>query len=186
MIEWKEEEPDIKVLPWDKFPFDKLKIKTEQFYQYIKDYNYIFFKKEAWENMWNHGKSSYNEVGGLFIGYVYQYNNDFIWYIESIVYNNDLIHSTTHLILFPSLWQKANSLILDNNGNPEKFIIGWYHTHPNFTPFFSITDQNTHKHFFNFDYSLGLVFDPFSERFTIYKGKEMELYKDKIKIIDLF
>jgi proteasome lid subunit RPN8/RPN11 len=38
--------------------------------------------------------------------------------------------------------------------------LGWYHSHPNLGAFFSSTDRYTQKHFFNNDYSLGLVIDP--------------------------
>lgn len=39
-------------------------------------------------------------------------------------------------------------------------IVGWYHSHPGLTAFFSGTDRATQRAFFNHPYSLGWVIDP--------------------------
>jgi len=185
MINWKDEEPDIRVLNWNEFPWDNLKINKNEFMDLLNKRNYIFFNKNAWNSIWEHGKSSKSEVGGLLIGLVFKYNENYLWYIEETIYNQDISNSISHLIMYPSLWQEANQKILNKEGYPEKFILGWYHTHPNFTPFFSLTDQNTHKNFFNYEYSIGMVLDPFSERFIIYIGKDIKEYKDLIAIYNI-
>lgn len=186
MINWKDETSDINVISWDKFPFEQLKIDKNKFYDYIHQGKCIFFKKSTWAYMWEYGKSSTNEMGGLLLGYVYKRNEDYIWYVDDVVVHDDYEHSSFHLILYPSLWQKANSKILNEQFLPEKFITGWFHTHPNFQPFFSSTDKKTHEHFFHFDYSLGIVLDPFSNQFKVYTGSICELYKNTILIEDLF
>jgi len=186
MIDWKEEAPDLRVIPFSEFPLHRLNINYNEFINYLDKEYFIFFCPYAWDKMWKHGRSSFKEVGGLLIGFVYKYKDRFIWYIDEIVFNNDFEHSFSHVILYPSLWQDANAIILNQQGTPEKFILGWYHTHPRFTPFFSSTDQNTHTHFFNFDYSLGIVFDPYSEQILFYVGGNTKLYTDKLLICELF
>ena len=40
-------------------------------------------------------------------------------------------------------------------------IVGWYHSHPGLTAFFSETDRQTQRSFFNHAWSVGWVIDPF-------------------------
>jgi len=42
----------------------------------------------------------------------------------------------------------------------EDVLLGWFHTHPGHTPFFSETDLATHQAFFKADYHVAIVTDP--------------------------
>lgn len=185
MIDWKNEKPEIEVLSWENFPYEQLNIPLDELYGYLNR-GKIFFKPQIWDFIWEYGRSSMNELGGLLLGYVYERNSNYLWYVDDIVVNDDYEHSSFHLILYSSLWQKANDKILNKNFIPEKFILGWFHTHPNFKPFFSSIDKKTHQHFFSYDYSLGIVIDPFSKEMATYLGSSLKVYSEEIFIVDLF
>jgi proteasome lid subunit RPN8/RPN11 len=53
------------------------------------------------------------------------------------------------------VWQAAQALL-----GPEELIVGWYHSHPGLSAFFSDTDRQTQRAFFNNPYSIGWVIDP--------------------------
>lgn len=53
------------------------------------------------------------------------------------------------------VWQAAQALL-----GPEDLIVGWYHSHPGLGAFFSDTDRQTQRAFFNNPYSIGWVIDP--------------------------
>ena len=53
------------------------------------------------------------------------------------------------------VWQAAQALLA-----PEDLIVGWYHSHPGLTAFFSDTDRQTQRAFFSNPYSIGWVIDP--------------------------
>ncbi len=55
------------------------------------------------------------------------------------------------------VWQAAQSLL-----GADDLIVGWYHSHPGLTAFFSDTDRQTQRAFFNNAYSVGWVIDPVS------------------------
>ena len=46
----------------------------------------------------------------------------------------------------------------------DKTIVGWAHSHPNYSCFLSKTDIDTHKQLFNEEYQVALVIDPLNTR----------------------
>ncbi|MFN3603395.1 MAG: Mov34/MPN/PAD-1 family protein [Leptonema sp. (in: bacteria)] len=183
MIDWKDEEPDIVIYEFTNFDFFKINIQKEQLESFIKNHYKIFFLKKEWETMWTYGQSSDKELGGLLVGYIFSYEENWIRIIDQIVVSDDYVHSTTHLILYPSLWQKTNQMLKESNPNSSKSIIGWFHTHPNFSPFFSLQDKKTQENFFRESYSIGIVLDPFSKNYCVYETKDSILYHKPIIII---
>lgn len=53
------------------------------------------------------------------------------------------------------VWQAAQALLA-----PGDRIVGWYHSHPGLSAFFSDTDRQTQRAFFSNPYSIGWVIDP--------------------------
>lgn len=182
MIEWKDEQPDLKIFEFSNFDFFEIPISKEFVEEKVQKENWIFFEKKEWDRMWEFGRSSYKEMGGLLLGYVIKYQDQYIKMIDQIIESDNYYHTTTYLVLYPELWQNANRYIIDHEGNIRKHIIGWFHTHPNFTPFFSEVDKKTQEHFFNFPFSVGIVIDPFSNQYSVYEGKDSKLYDKKIVI----
>jgi proteasome lid subunit RPN8/RPN11 len=53
------------------------------------------------------------------------------------------------------VWQAAQALL-----GADDWIVGWYHSHPGLSAFFSDTDRQTQRAFFSNPYSIGWVIDP--------------------------
>jgi proteasome lid subunit RPN8/RPN11 len=53
------------------------------------------------------------------------------------------------------VWQAAQALL-----GADDLIVGWYHSHPGLSAFFSDTDRQTQRAFFSNPYSIGWVMDP--------------------------
>jgi len=66
-----------------------------------------------------------------------------------------------------SVWQAAQALLA-----PGEMIVGWYHSHPGLTAFFSDTDRQTQRAFFNHPYSVGWVIDPLGGDEALFLGGE--------------
>jgi proteasome lid subunit RPN8/RPN11 len=65
------------------------------------------------------------------------------------------------------VWQAAQALL-----GPGDLIVGWYHSHPGLTAFFSDTDRQTQRAFFNHPYSVGWVIDPVGGGEALFLGGE--------------
>jgi proteasome lid subunit RPN8/RPN11 len=65
------------------------------------------------------------------------------------------------------VWQAAQALL-----QPGELIVGWYHSHPGLTAFFSDTDRQTQRSFFNHPYSIGWVVDPENEDEALFLGAD--------------
>jgi proteasome lid subunit RPN8/RPN11 len=64
-----------------------------------------------------------------------------------------------------AVWQAAQVLLA-----PGEMIVGWYHSHPGLTAFFSDTDRQTQRAFFNHPYSVGWVVDPQNRDEALFLG----------------
>lgn len=72
----------------------------------------------------------------------------------------------------------ASMLALDKAqlAYPAQLVLGWFHTHPGHTPFFSEIDLGTHEAFFKMPYHIGVVMDPCQETYptAIFARREDE------------
>lgn len=68
------------------------------------------------------------------------------------------------------VWQAAQALLA-----PGELIVGWYHSHPGLTAFFSDTDRQTQRAFFNHPYSIGWVIDPVGGGEALFLGGDCTL-----------
>lgn len=66
-----------------------------------------------------------------------------------------------------SVWSAAREAL-----QPGDLIVGWYHSHPGLTAFFSDTDRQTQGAFFHHEYSLGWVIDPLSGDEALFLGPD--------------
>lgn len=51
-------------------------------------------------------------------------------------------------------------------------IVGWYHSHPNLSPFMSGTDIQTHETYFNFECGVAIVIDPVLQEYRIWQTRK--------------
>lgn len=66
-----------------------------------------------------------------------------------------------------SVWSAARDAL-----QAGELIVGWYHSHPGLSAFFSATDRQTQAAFFRHDYSLGWVIDPVGGGEALFLGPD--------------
>ena len=74
--------------------------------------------------------------------------------------------SALSLKMDASVWEAARMLCAQTQAHiasPLR-VVGWYHSHPNLTAFFSATDRRTQADFFLNNFSVGWVIDPLKLR----------------------
>ncbi len=77
--------------------------------------------------------------------------------ITKAVPADDADGTAVSLRMGASVWQAAQRAL-----EPGERIVGWYHSHPGLTAFFSDTDRRTQRAFFAHRWSVGWVVDPWS------------------------
>jgi proteasome lid subunit RPN8/RPN11 len=105
-----------------------------------------------------HLRERHVEMGGLLLGTVYQGlrgGDDLIISVDGFVRSTDFDGTQVSLRMGTHVWERART-----EAGPLRFVVGWYHSHPNLGVFFSGTDRRTQRAFFNHPHSLGLVIDP--------------------------
>lgn len=104
-----------------------------------------------------HLASARIELGGLLIGRAWRGEDGAITHVAVLkaVPADDSEGTAISLRMETSVWQRAQAALDDGDR-----IVGWYHSHPGLTAFFSDTDRRTQRAFFTHDYSLGWVIDP--------------------------
>jgi proteasome lid subunit RPN8/RPN11 len=98
------------------------------------------------------------EQGGLLIGQAYASPDSAALahvQVTDSVPADDAEGTAFSLRMGSAVWQLAQSRL-----RPGLMIVGWYHSHPGLTAFFSDTDRRTQAAFFNNPYSVGWVIDP--------------------------
>lgn len=120
---------------------------------------YIIFPEALRQRVLGHLRTKKVELGGLLVGRVISIDDlqDGIVLVEitDSVESRDFDSTSVSLSMNPDVWQEANMLC-----TVKKFVVGWYHSHPNLGAYFSSVDRKTQKDFFNSVYNLGLVIDP--------------------------
>lgn len=79
------------------------------------------------------------------------------------------------LRMAPAVWSAAQARIaaVTPAGEPApRRIVGWYHSHPGLTAFFSETDRRTQRAFFAHPYSVGWVIDPSDGSEALFLGAD--------------
>lgn len=97
------------------------------------------------------------EQGGLLIGRAWLTADGAVARVQvtRAVAAEDATGSAFALRMETSVWSAARRSL-----EAGELIVGWYHSHPGLTAFFSETDRQTQAAFFNHSYSLGWVIDP--------------------------
>jgi proteasome lid subunit RPN8/RPN11 len=117
----------------------------------------MFISKEAARKMldhcYEHGRKK--EVMGLILGETYQYNNKLFSIAKDIATSElDATEVNVRFDSFDKLFEELEQLKYDYQ------ILGWYHSHPNYTCFMSSTDVETQARMFKQDYQRAIVIDP--------------------------
>ncbi|MET0507706.1 MAG: Mov34/MPN/PAD-1 family protein [Burkholderiaceae bacterium] len=97
------------------------------------------------------------ELGGLLIGRAWAHPDGAVAHvaIEKAIPAEQSEGTSVSLRMGTTVWQLARAAM-----DADHLIVGWYHSHPGLTAFFSDTDRQTQAAFFSHDYSIGWVVDP--------------------------
>ena len=113
--------------------------------------------------------ASDDEQGGLLIGAVF--TNDAgglaAVHVSASVPAMEFSSSGTSLRMGPQVWTDAREALQE-----DELIVGWYHSHPGLTAFFSDTDRKTQRAFFPHPFSVGWVRDPIAAHERWFAGAE--------------
>ena len=179
-MKWNNIKSEIKPMNMNDF-FHKLSlIDIIKLIIYTKEQPIIILPQSIRSRILEHLNAETVELGGLLLGSVISTDSlkDGLIAIEinDIVESRDCVSTSVSLTMSPDVWNSAS-----RNCNDRKFVVGWYHSHPNLGAFFSETDRKTQKDFFNHNYSLGLVIDPIRNEEKIFIGSDSkEVTKDYI------
>lgn len=119
----------------------------------------VIFPKHVRTKILAHVSTKEVELGGLLVGTVVSIDDLSQGLVAIAIHDSvpseDFESTSASLIMGASVWQRANTAV-----NHHRFVVGWYHSHPNLGAFFSCVDRKTQTDFFNSEYNLGLVVDP--------------------------
>ena len=99
-----------------------------------------------------------NESGGMLVGTILEEFGKTNIIISGVVEAKYCEATPTTLKFTHETWEYVHKEI--EKKHPEKKIVGWIHTHPDFGIFLSEYDKFIHQNFFNEDYQVAYVVDP--------------------------
>ena len=119
----------------------------------------IIVEARAWFDMNHHAASDLaREVGGMMIGEVYDHDGALAVRITDAVPAREAVNELASIRFTPEAWRQME-VERQRSGIAGK-VLGWYHTHPGFSAFFSETDRFMHESFFPQPWHVALVIDP--------------------------
>jgi proteasome lid subunit RPN8/RPN11 len=128
----------------------------------------IIVDEAAWAQITRHaGEDLRHEVGGLMLGEIYEHAGRGAVRITAAVPARGAVNSLASIQFTSHAWSEMERLRRDHTSGEK--LVGWYHTHPGFTAFFSTTDTFMHEHFFNQPWHVALVMDPVSAEHRFYR-----------------
>ena len=134
---------------------------------------YIFVDRVASRAMWIESKrDTSRELGGILAGEPYQDpSGRYFVIVRRAVPATGSAGTATHLQFHGESWHPVWRLL---RAHPKLKIVGWYHTHPRMSVFFSRTDRRTQRLHFCQPWQIAVVIDPVGERIAYYYGGEAE------------
>ena len=139
----------------------------------------VLISRYSKKKIYSHLVQKRVELGGFLIGKIYEINIfnqiSYVTEITNSIESKDFKSNTVSLSLGTDIWNSARRFT-------EKglLIVGWYHSHPGFGAFFSSTDRKTQQNFFQENFQIGLVVDPFSKEERMFFGKNSIELKNPI------
>ena len=137
----------------------------------------IFIKQKTLNAIDDHLSSDImNELGGVMTGdYCINSSGEKFIKIDGYITAMHTQSSSSRLTFTHETWSHINSeLELKHSG---KKILGWYHSHPGHTVFFSNFDVFIQENFFNMEYMVAYVFDPTIKERGFFYWKENKTVK---------
>jgi proteasome lid subunit RPN8/RPN11 len=99
-----------------------------------------------------------HEAGGVMLGGIYEHDGALVVRITTAVAARGAVNNMASIQFTYDAWSQMEKE--RQQRAPEEKLVGWYHTHPGFSAFFSDTDRFMHEHFFTQPWHVALVIDP--------------------------
>ncbi len=134
----------------------------------------IFIDLETAKKMMDHcyKKGKQFEVMGLIVGETYKHNNTIFSIARDVVTSElDATEVNVRFESFDELFDQLEGLTYDYQ------ILGWYHSHPDYSSFMSPTDVDTQKRMFNQPHQFAIVIDPIQYDMKAFVVKSMRKRK---------
>jgi proteasome lid subunit RPN8/RPN11 len=132
----------------------------------------VLIDAQAWADVLEHARRDLvHEQGGILLGECYEYKDQSAVRVTGAVpVASD--ESTEFSVRFSaSAWAEIERELQERGAKK----VGWYHTHPGITAFFSETDRLSHSTFFNLPWHIGVVIDPVTHDVAIYRWNNGKL-----------
>lgn len=122
---------------------------------------HVLVGSDAFTNIDRHAKSDTSqEVGGFLVGRPFEWKGQTYVEIVDAFIGEVSSSSAVHWTISHRTWIHAQSTVREQF--PGLHIVGWYHTHPNMSVFFSTQDYAIHEGFFRELWHVALVLEPSS------------------------
>jgi len=131
----------------------------------------IIVEALAWQQMSTHASEDLSyESGGIMLGDIYSHERGVAVRITTAVPAREAVNNITSIQFTYNAWRQMEEE--RRQRAPTEKLIGWYHTHPGFTAFFSSTDHFMHEHFFIQPWHVALVIDPIKGEHVFYRWED--------------
>ncbi len=128
----------------------------------------IIVDAQAWWQMTQHAREDLRyEAGGIMLGDIYEYEGSTVVRITTSVPAREAVNDIASIQFTYNAWRQMEEE--RRQRAPTEKLIGWYHTHPGFTAFFSGTDSFMHENFFTQPWHVALVIDPINGEHRFYR-----------------
>ncbi len=108
------------------------------------------------------GENVAPEIGGFLLGrYLDHKNETYDLVIDEYMQPSETEHQDVYQIKFGTTAMHDLDKALELN--PDKALVGWFHTHPGHSPFLSQPDMNIHNGTFTQNWQVAIVVDPYNE-----------------------
>jgi proteasome lid subunit RPN8/RPN11 len=128
----------------------------------------IIVDAQAWHQMNQHAREDLRyEAGGVMLGGIYEHDGALVVRITTAVAARGAVNSVASIQFTYDAWSQMEKE--RQQRAPTEKLVGWYHTHPGFSAFFSSTDRFMHESFFTQPWHVALVIDPINGEHRFYR-----------------
>ena len=133
--------------------------------------------QEVHDQVLMHLRSASHELGGLLLGMPWGRPGDRTQAAQvtlvAAIAATESSGTGYSLRMEAGVWSAANDrLAIIQASHPDARVVGWYHSHPGLSAFFSATDRATQAAFFPHAYSVGWCIDPEDDSHACFIGSK--------------
>ena len=126
---------------------------------------------DSMDTMKRHVQSSDDEVAGLLVGRVWSGDasaSTLVSVDRALPILKHVERSRVHVTVSPQSWDTLSNEI--TQAGESALVVGWYHSHPGLSAFFSGTDRQTQAGSIHEPWQIGVVIDPVTGDRAVFTG----------------